>query len=103
MRKIIDGLKYDTEKADEIGWYENDYGRNDFKWWKATLYVTKKGNYFLHGEGGAMTRFSESAGNSSWGSEKLEPLTEAEAFEFSMNYLGVETTELYFKDMIEEA
>lgn len=47
MRKIINGKIYDTEKAEYLGSYDNGCCRNNFSFYEAELYKTKKGNYFI--------------------------------------------------------
>ena len=106
MKKIINGLRYDTEKAVEVGAYQRGCYPNsgDFSDWSATLYKTpRSGRFFLHGEGGAMTRFARhSDGSSGWG-EKLIPLSKEEALEWAEQYLDAEDIEEHFGDSIEEA
>lgn len=55
MKKIINNLLYDTEKAEKIysfrqkrktGSFQN---LNFYDWYDVDIYKTKKGNYFLHG------------------------------------------------------
>ena len=55
MKKIINGRKYDTETAKEIGYWSNGYPCSDFNHCEETLYLKKTGEYFLYGEGGALT------------------------------------------------
>lgn len=109
MKKIINGLRYDSDKAIEIGHYDN-IGReassiSDFRWWEATLYRTpRSGRYFLVGEGGAMSRFAQSAGQNSWrGGSDLIPMSKEEALEWSERYLDHEIIENHFCDLIEDA
>jgi hypothetical protein len=47
MKKIIEGKRYDTETAKLVASYENQYGRNDFNFYKGELYRTTKGNFFI--------------------------------------------------------
>lgn len=70
MKAIIEGRKYNTETATKLGNYRwGAYG--DFNHIDESLYRTKKGRYFLAGEGGAMTHYSRSCGDNSWcGGEK---------------------------------
>ena len=55
MKKIIDNLLYDTEKAEKIYSYRHrrktgSIGSfNTYHWFDIDVYKTKKGNYFLHG------------------------------------------------------
>ncbi len=107
MKKIIDGFRYDTEKARLIGRYDNiDRGASstsDFNYWEAGLYRTlRSGQYFLAGEGGAMSRFSrptDGRGGLSGGS-KIIPLTPEEAFSWAESYLPTEIVEKEFADQI---
>ena len=76
MIKIIDGLRYNTETATKIGEWGNGLYTSDFRWQCESLYVTKKGRYFLVGEGGPATHYSYSPdGNSRCGGEELHVLT----------------------------
>lgn len=74
MKKVIDGALYDTETAKLLG--EDSYSSpRDFRHWKEELYRTKSGKYFLHGKGGAMTKYAVSVGLNEWsGGEKIIPL-----------------------------
>ena len=74
MKKVIGGALYDTETAKLLG--EDSYSNpGDFQYWVETLYRTKSGKYFLHGEGGAMTKYAVSVGQNEWcGGEKIIPL-----------------------------
>lgn len=75
MKKIINGKVYDTETAKKISHYWNGLGTNDFRNLSETLYKSPKGTYFLYGDGGAMTRWSESNGNTTWGSSDIVVLS----------------------------
>ena len=81
MKKVIDGLVYNTATAQEIASYSYLYA-NDFRHVDEALYKTKKGNYFLAGSGGPMSKYAVSVGNSSTGSEGIIPLTEEGAREW---------------------
>ena len=104
MKKIINGLRYDTKTAIEVGSYDNGFPTTDFQSWSATLYKTpRSGAFFLAGEGGAMTGFASHSGNSSGWGEKLRPMTKEEALEWAEQYLDAEDIEKHFADSIEEA
>ena len=104
MRKIIEGKRYDTEKAERIGEWSQGY-RSDFKYAHERLYVTKKGCYFIWGQGGAMSGWAETCedGRSWTGGEGIRPLTREEAFEWAQAHLEPEEFEGDFPDLIEEA
>lgn len=92
MKQIINGKMYNTETAEFIGGYENDYYRNDFNWCYQELYRTKKGAFFIAGEGNANTIFSRRCGDNSWcGGEGIIPISEDEAREFAEKHLSIDT------------
>lgn len=108
MKRIIEGKRYDTEKAIEIGGFNNQgvgaATRSDFNWWEATLYKTpRSGRYFLAGQGGPMTRFGKPTGDGKTFGERIIPLSEQEALEWASQYLYPETVEKHFSDLIEDA
>lgn len=104
MRKVIDGKVYDTEKATMLAEYSNGRFRNDFSYVNEELYVTAKGNYFLYGEGGPMTKYAVSCGSNSWGgSSDIFALSEKGAYNWLVENGETEAIEKYFSDFIEEA
>lgn len=103
MKKVIDRKVYNTETAELVAEYWNGLGTSDFRFLSEDLYRTRKGNYFLHGSGGAMTRYSESNGNSTWGIETIIPLIDEEAYEWLEENGYNEAIEKHFGNMIEEA
>lgn len=84
MKKIINNAVYNTDTAKRIGEWDNKTLPNDLLYCAETLYKTKAGKYFLHGEGGAMSKYAVSVGNNSWtGGEHIEPLTPQTAQEWA--------------------
>ncbi len=79
MKKIINGKRYDTDTAKLIG--EDSYSNpGDLNYWHEELYQKKTGEYFLYGEGGAMSSYSRQTGQNEWsGGEEIKPLTLKEA------------------------
>jgi hypothetical protein len=74
MRKIIDGLAYDTETAEficEISRQAATLSRTDFGWEDTSLYRTKKGAFFIAGEGGAKSRWNRPVCDGVTGGEGL--------------------------------
>lgn len=97
MKKIVDGKRYDTETAEEIAYYSNDLYTTDFGWYEETLYRTKNGNWFIAGEGGAMTGYSRPCGNNgSCGGSDIRPLTNNEAKEWLEGNDEIEALETHF-------
>lgn len=75
MKKIINGKLYDTDTAKEIKTIRNGNGPRDFHHITETLYRKRTGEYFIHGEGGPMSRYAVSCGQNEWsGSEQIIPL-----------------------------
>ena len=103
MKQIIEGKTYNTETAELIGSYDNGHYANDFRQKSELLYKTAKGNFFLHGIGGAMTEYGKDCGYGRDGGSKLIPMSEQEAFEWAQLHLQTDTTEKYFSQHIEEA
>lgn len=75
MKKVIKGRVYCTDTAKELGWWSNTANRKDFKWTSETMYRTKSGQYFLHCEGGPLSRYASNFGNNSGYGEKIEVMT----------------------------
>ena len=61
------------------------------------LYQKKTDEFFIYGEGGAMTKYAESCGNNNWcGGYKITPVTEQEAKNWAEEYLdGDEYIEIF--------
>ena len=109
MKKIINGLRYDTDKAVTIGEFDNIGAgattTTDFQYWEATLYRTpRSGKYFLVGEGGPMSRFGTQSDENTrgWG-VKILPMERQEAFEWAQRYLDADVVEKEFSDLIVDA
>ena len=59
MQLIKDGLRYDTETAEEVARASSGCP-GDFRRRDETLYRTSMGRYFVHGYGGLGTRWEQS-------------------------------------------
>ena len=104
MKKIINGLRYDTAKSIMVGSYDNiGRGANstiDIHYWEATLYKTpKSGRFFLAGAGHAIAQFGTGTG---WG-ERVIPLDAEEALQWAERYLDVEAIEEHFAEEFQDA
>lgn len=105
MKTILDGIRYNTEKATLIG--EASFGHHgDFARWEAGLYVTpRSGRYFLAGEGGPMSFWAEAGdqpGERRSGSG-IRPMSPKAALEWAERHLTTEEVEAAFGDQIEDA
>jgi hypothetical protein len=98
MKKIINGLRYDSDSAIHLGSAEHGFV-GDLEHWTAALYQTPRSKrFFIVGSGGAASRFSQSAGQNQWsGGSDLIPLTPDQALEWAETHLGPDTVELYFE------
>jgi len=102
MQKIINGKKYNTETAEQVGFYRNRYGRNDFNWLEETLYKKRTGEFFLFGEGGPASHYCTWIDNNNRTSgEKIVPLTFEEARKWAEKHLEVEEYEEIFGEVDE--
>ena len=104
MERIIEGKRYDTEKATCVAEWSNGYGVTDFKHCEKALYRTDRGSWFVAGEGGAQSEFAESCGDNSWcGGRGLYPVSPEEAQGLLERWNEVEALETHFADAIEDA
>lgn len=91
MKKIINGKTYNTETAAKLGSDYSSVGPNDFHYWYESLHQTKKGTYFLYGEGGAMSHYAKPCGTGSWGGgDNMRVLTRSQAMAWAEEHLAAE-------------
>lgn len=96
MRKVIKGKLYDTDKATRVASWSDGYA-SDFRFVAEALYRKRTGEYFLHGEGGPMSRYAESCGQNQWaGGEAIRPLTYDEAREWMEGHADADEYEAEF-------
>lgn len=104
MKKIINGKVYDTGTAQELGCWSNMADRRDFGQLEETLYRKKTGEFFLHGEGGPMTKYAQPTGTNEWrGGERIMPLSFSEARAWAEEHLTGEQYETIFGAVTEDA
>lgn len=103
MKKIINGKKYDTETAKEVGSWENGGSWRDFSHMEETLYLKKTGEFFLFGEGGPMTKYSVSQVQNSWsGGSRIIPLSYENARQWAEEHLDADEYESVFGEVEED-
>ena len=104
MKKVIEGKRYDTETAEQVAAasYSN-YG--DLAYWAEGLYRTQKSNWFLVGEGSAMSKFARAVGqNEVGGGSAIIPLTRGKALSWLEAHAPAsEAYEEYFANVVEDA
>ena len=75
MKRIIDGRTYDTDTARRVGGTDNGVAYGDLDYEMETLYRKRTGEYFIHGEGGARTRYATQDCLGGWtGGDAVTPL-----------------------------
>ena len=101
MKKIINGLLYDTSKAEVISAFEKSSSRI-YDWWlgvqyqvhqRETLYRTKKGRYFILSSSEALGEHNET----------IVPITEDEAFQWLIEHDPEKAEKVFPGKHIEEA
>lgn len=102
MKKVINGKMYNTETATRIASWDNGIYGNDFKSCEEDLYLSKKGQYFVAGSGGAMSSYAQSYGNSRGSGEDIRLLSKEEARNWCEEKKYIEALETHFADMLEE-
>jgi len=101
MKKIINGLLYDTSKAEVISKFEKSSDRI-YDYWlgteyqvhhRETLYRTKKGRFFVLSSSEALGEHNET----------IVPLTEDKAFQWLIEHDPEKAEEVFPEKHIEEA
>lgn len=104
MKKVVNRMVYDTEKATKI---VDNYGPGnpqDFSYYEEALYRTKAGRWFLAGEGNARSKYAVSISNTGTGpGQDITPLTEEEVIQWCETYNKTEVLERWFKRWLEDA
>jgi len=101
MRKVINGRTYNTATSKCIGEWSNGHFTNDFNYCSEDLYKNTKGAYFLHGDGGAMSKYATHSGDNSGGGTEIIPMTAEEAQAWAEERLSGEQVEAEFGEQQE--
>lgn len=103
MKAIIDGKRYDTDKATFVAEQSNgnDCGNFRFEW--ECLYRTKNGAWFIAGQGGAFTSYAYHEGNASYGGKAIRPLSPEAALAWLEQHQKTEAIETYFGSQVQDA
>lgn len=103
MKKIINGKVYDTNTAEPVGSWDNGCSCSDFGYFGEDLYRKRTGEFFLHGTGGPMSKYSVSYGDNEWGGgEKIIPLSYEASREWAESHLTAEKYEAIFGEVVED-
>ena len=102
MKKSINGKVYDTETAQVLGSWSHMSDRS-FERIDETLYRKRTGEFFLHGQGGPMSRYAVQIEQNSWrGGEKITPLSWVDARSWVESHLNSEDYERIFGPVSED-
>lgn len=98
MYKVLNGRRYNTQTAKRLGTH-GDYLPGDVNSSQETLYRTKSGEYFIHGEGGANTRYAKAAGGGGWtDGEHIAPISAENARQWVQEHLSGDDYDRIFGD-----
>lgn len=94
MRKIIGGKRYNTGTAEYLATVKSSCVPGEPHYWEEKLYRKQTGEYFLHGRGGKLSRYSEMTADNEWiGSGKIIPLSDEAARAWAEEHLEEEERE----------
>lgn len=102
MKKIINNKVYNTETASLMGTWHNPYGVRDFNYCSEELYRKKNGEFFLHGEGNALSKYAERYVDGMGYGEKIIPLTYPQAQSWAEDKLDGDEYEKIFGEIPED-
>jgi hypothetical protein len=105
MKAIIDGKRYDTETALCVcDVSPNGFYRGDFRYEDTHIYRTRRGAWFLAGNGGPLSRWARSVGlNGSCSGSGIQPLDADEARAMLEQHALPEVVESHFGTQIVDA
>lgn len=74
MKYIINGFRYDTDRADIVARYEAPYQETDLHYYYEELYIKPQGGWFLAGHGNELSRYARGPVECREPGEKVFPL-----------------------------
>lgn len=99
MKKVIKGVRYDSDTAKCLGEASAKCLRGDFGYWEHCLYRTKSGRFFLHKKGFG---YSHGDGSIGWG-EEICPINDESARQWAERHLNADEYEVIFGPTTESA
>jgi hypothetical protein len=100
MKKIIDGRVYNTSTADficDVSGRGGSVSRDDFYYERTGLFRTKKGTWFISGEGEGASRWRRFQFGGFSRGEGLETVTDEQAKQLIEEYSDAGVFEKYFE------
>lgn len=102
MKRIISGRRYDTQTAKLVG-YTSYSTPGSLVYWREDLYRKKTGEFFLHGQGGPLSKYFEKIGENEWSyGHEIIPLSLRKAQRWVQKYLDADTYEELFGRVSED-
>lgn len=102
MKKIINGKLYDTATARKIGSHSASCSTSDFSYFSETLYRKRTGEFFLFGEGNAMSRYAKPCSDGWSGGEAIKPLHYEAARKWAEDHLSADEYAEIFGEIVED-
>lgn len=87
MKKIINGIVYDTKRSKCVGSWDNGRYMNDLLYFSEDLYQKENGEFFLFGQGNAMSKYASVSGKCDGSGKVIIPLTYILAQEWAEKHL----------------
>jgi hypothetical protein len=104
MKKIINLKKFDTESGERIATWSNGGHSGDFRHCTESLYRTRNGTWFLHGEGGPLSKYARTAeaGRLTTDGEDITSLSDDQAAAWLAEH-DIAACERHFPHLIQDA
>ncbi len=105
MKKVIEGVGYDTKKAIFLGQVSSGFSKEDIRWSVTELYRTRSGNYFLQGYGGPGSPYAvwDNESDAHVHGEAIIPTALYDVIAWAEEYLPDEKLKIVLKDIRQEA
>ena len=101
---VVGKKRYDTKGSEHLASSEQGYP-GDFHHLVEGLYRTGKGNFFLCGGGGPLSRYSKQISSNTWSGQTnvIIPLNAKEAYEWMERNGEIGLIDRFFPEHVEEA
>jgi hypothetical protein len=103
MRALIDGLRYDTDSAEEVARAASPRDAAHLCYYDEGLYVSGNGSWFLAGSGNAATKYASPFGHYLGGGERIIPLQPRDARSWLEFHGLLELLEAHFPGEVRDA
>lgn len=101
MKRIINGRKYDTSTAEEVGESSHSY-RSEYDYYEETLYRKRTGEYFLYGYGHGDSKYAKQVCGDFGPGSDIIPLSYEQARAWAERELSADEYESAFGEVTED-